>query len=383
MKIGVLTHPLYGNYGGMIQAYALVKVLNSLGHEAYNLTYTPNMCKKHMRNPIKRFKDAYRTKLLEYNCGLFRVKLPLMLQIKTGLAFQQKHVPCLPIEPNLTKKIEEYGIESIVVGSDQVWRMSYVRNVITPGFFFLDFAPQAVRKNSIAYAASYGTDEWEGSAEETDICSGLLKDFKAIAVRESSGVDICRDTMGVNAVRIADPTLLLQSSDYSELIDQEKTWAPESAYLSTYLLDFSPETEASIHSVAKQKNLMVQPLKPNSQSRLKRNRMPMSVQQWLKNIRDSQYLVTDSFHGCVFAIIFNIPFVCLGNEKRGAARFQTLLSIYGLEDRILFNHTEESILQAINTPINWEAVNTIRQEERNKGLQYLRQNLSSQVKTPT
>lgn len=378
MKIGVLTHPLHGNYGGMIQAYALVKTLNDIGHEAYYLSYTPGGYKKHLKNPIKRMKDAFRTCLLNWQLGLFKVKVPHTMNAANGMAFQKKYVPYLPIEPNPAQSIEKNGIQSIVVGSDQVWRGKYVRSIFSSfPFFFLDFVTEAIRRKSIAYAASFGTDTWDGREDETPVCSRMAKEFKAITVREESGVDICRDTLGVLAKRIADPTLLLTADDYSRhLIAPEKTWEPEAKYLAAYILDENSHIRNSVHRLAAEKGLIVQALKTDSRAKDKRLRLPLSVAQWLKGIRDSEYMITDSFHGCVFSIIFNVPFICLGNKTRGTARFETLLGTYGLENRIITELTESELNRVLNTPIDWDKVNAIHAAETAAGLEFLKTNLN-------
>ena len=238
-------------------------------------------------------------------------------------------------------------------------------------FFFLDFAPESIRRRSIAYAASIGTDTWEGTEEETRICSQLLQEFRAVSVREDSGVDICRQTLGTDATRMADPTLLLTTDDYCHLIQQEETHSPASPYIASYVLDNSLGIEETIHAVALSRQHLVQTLNA------KKSELPISVPQWLRYIRDCECLITDSFHGCVFAIIFNKPFVCLGNESRGSARFDSLLRTFDLQNRLVTGLNAVSIHEVLNTAINWEKVNTTRDNERERAFEFLSTNLCS------
>lgn len=375
MKLGVLTHPLYGNYGGMLQAYAMVKILQHCGHEAYNLDYEPRSYRKILHDPIKRMKERFRIQLLR--CSWLRpvFKTPTILQIAIGQDFEKKYVPHLWIGDNPAARLKEHAIEAVVVGSDQVWRGAYASPMMSLPFFFLDFASQQVRNNSIAYAASFGTDTWEGDQQETVKCQQLVSEFRAVSVREASGVSLCKQTFNTDSVRVADPTLLLHADDYSTLIEHEETWIPENPYIATYILDHSAPIRDAISATAQSKQHAVQALKADSSAPAIRDRLPISVTQWLRLIRDSECLITDSFHGCVFAIIFNKPFVCLGNKKRGIARFESLLSTYGLKERIVTEISDSAIQRVLSTPVDWEYVNTVHSNERETALQFLHSNL--------
>ena len=264
---------------------------------------------------------------------------------------------------------------SYIVGSDQVWRAGYARQIASVFFFFLSFASLEQRRRSITYAASFGSDEWEGAPEETEECGRLLREFKAVSVRELSGVKICKDVFGVDAVQMPDPTLLLQQSDYGKIIDSEKTWLPDGKYVAAYVLDESMEKTKLLQGSAIGMEMQLQHLLPHADAKKRRDRFPISVPQWLRLIRDCECFITDSFHGCVFAIIYNKPFVCLGNEGRGNARFDTLLGTFALEDRLITNATPEKVLQVLHTPIDWKRVNAIHDSERERGVNFLKENL--------
>lgn len=265
---------------------------------------------------------------------------------------------------------------AFVVGSDQVWRGVYARDMQDLPFFFLSFATQEQRKRSFAYAASFGTDEWEGTPEETAECARLIKDFKAVSVREHSGIRICREVFGVDAVQMPDPTLLLEPEDYARIIHRWWTLHLPQPCMAVYMLDETEEKNQLTQAIATQANLYPQQLTAHSDAPKAMDRIPLSIPQWLRCIRDSECVLTDSFHGCVFAIIFNKPFVCLGNEARGSARFDSLLGTFGLQDRLLINPSVEQVAECMNTPIDWERVNTIRSSEKQRALQFLKENLA-------
>lgn len=373
MKVGVLTHPVAGNYGGMLQAYAMVKALNQCGYEAYNLEYEPRSFKRRLTHPIKRIKDGLRSFLYRHKLVSTKAKPPFTLSLALGQEFRAKNIPTIKIDT--PQGVDLQGVDAIVVGSDQVWRKIYAAPMKSLPYFFLSFAPDAVRKASISYAASFGTDRWEGNDEETVECARLLREFKAVSVREMSGVDICQKYFATEAIQIADPTFLLQKEDYDLMIDAENTYAPEAPFLSAYVLDNKNNIESMLRGIASSIGVSMLHLNALTRKISKHLNFPLTVPQWLRFIRDSQYLITDSFHGCVFAIIFNKPFICLGNKKRGTARFESLLTTYGLQDRLLTELTQEKVKTMLTTPIDWDKVNAFRASECDRGLQFITSNI--------
>lgn len=259
-----------------------------------------------------------------------------------------------------------------VVGSDQVWRMRFTRQEVND--YMLGFASLSHRQRSISYAASFGSDEWEGTHEETRRCGELLRQFKAVSVREFSGVRICKEVFSVDSVQMPAPTLLAPLEDYERVINSEKTKVPKAPYFTSYVLDDSSEASQLLDEVEKSTGLYHQRLLPKSTARKRWDRFYCTVAQWLRHLRDCDAVVTDSFLGCVFSIIYNKPFVCLGNEGRGSARFDTLFQVFGLQDRMVVGRDPEEVLRQ---PINWQRVHAIHEAERHSGLDFLKKNLYS------
>lgn len=368
-KIFILTHPLTGSYGGLLQAYASYTVLKSLGLTPYIYKYKPNDL------PLT-FSDYYRylTYHIKYIRGKIKNEDPLWHTMWQKLFLARNFLRGLRMYEETQSAPQSKDI-SYFVGSDQVWRAIFCRSMKSPEYYFLSFATKEQRCNSIAYAASFGTDEWEGTPEETEICKQLIKDFKAVSVREHSGIDICRNVFDKEAVQMPDPTLLLEKQEYEKIIHKERTWAPEKPYIATYILDKTSFTENLAQECALQLHLYLQHLTPYSTAPKLRDRFAPTGPQWLRLIHDSEYFITDSFHGCAFAIIFNKPFVCLGNPSRGSARFDSLLKTFGLQNRLVANRDVDTILQTLNTPIDWVRVNSIREQERARGIEFLTKNL--------
>ena len=324
MNIGILSLALHTNYGGILQSYALQTILERMGHDV-KVIYRPvrkerkkMMWLRYIKRTILKFgfsKDIEIFKENNWN------KKQRILETHTS-RFIKKYIHTRIIRR--LEDLEPTEFECIVVGSDQVWRPYYFNghyNCDIDGAF-LSFA-QYWNIRRIAYAASFGTNIWEYNEKQTNICRELVKKFQAVSTREESGVSMCNNYLGVNAKCVLDPTLLLNKEDYLRFVDKKK--APGD--LMVYVLDNNDDIENLITKIAKEKRL--KPFKTN------KTMIQPPIEDWLRGFRDAKFVVTDSFHACVFSILFNKPFVVLTNEKRGRARLESLLAKLNLENRIL------------------------------------------------
>lgn len=361
MKIGILTLPLHINYGGILQAYALQTVLERMGHEVYVINESLEY-----KLPIWKWPISYPKRMMKRLMGdkkavLFYEKhMNSQRRIMSQYTerFIKKYIREIIIEKTSDLKKEQFDI--IVVGSDQIWRPKYYTHPIEEAY--LRFASNwNIRR--IAYAASFGTDEWEYTKNQTSRCGELLKKFEKVSVRESSAVDLCRKYFGMEVDHVLDPTLLLEASDYEVLIKNDSV-KEESGDLLCYVLDESLEKTNLINHIAATYNC--KPFRSNSKAEdwnaPLEERIQPPLEQWLKGFRDAKIVVTDSFHACVFSIIFHKPFVVVGNLERGLARFQSLLSLFGLE-HCLFDGNPTYKLK----DIDWEKVDQ-RVDELKKNL---------------
>lgn len=373
MKIGVLTLPLHNNFGGILQAYALQKVLKDFGHNVVLIDKSRYVSlgpwyKKYpiyIKRSINKFifgKDIIVKADVEQN------RVPKTIAKYTE-PFVEKY-----IKRGYTKdfsNIREQNFDVLIVGSDQVWRPKYFFSRIENAY--LEFAKDwDVRR--IAYAASFGTEEWEYTEEQTNNCAALLKKFNAVSVRESSAVQLCNDNFGIKAEHVLDPTMLLSKEDYIKLFKDYNT-AQSDGNLFCYILDEGEEKKSIIDCAEKEKGL--KPFYVNSRyedlEAPLEERIQQPVEKWLRAFYDAKFVITDSFHACVFSIIFNKPFIVYGNKERGLARFKSLLSIFGLEERIV--STKEESIKAISEPIDWERVNEVHRQWKEKSMSFLNNNL--------
>lgn len=257
----------------------------------------------------------------------------------------------------------------IVVGSDQVWRPLYYQPIEEA---FLSFLGDADIKR-VAYAVSFGVDHCEYTEEQRELCSSLLKKFDAISVRESSGVQLCQEYFDTKAVQALDPTLLLSADDYRALIKKGKT-QPSKGNLLVYMLDQTKEKEALVDRIAQAKGLT--PFWMNSdiddETLPLKQRIKMPVEQWLRSFDDAKFVLTDSFHGCVFSIIFRKQFLAIGNKERGLSRFQSLLTLFSLQDRLILSPDE---YKSNLSSIDYDQVQAQLQFLQAQSLSFLKTNL--------
>lgn len=352
MRIGILTLPLHTNYGGILQAYALQTVLERMGHQVVVFD-TPNKKKlpplwkipfSFAKRTIKKFLGRTDRIFIEY---YFNKTRPFIAQNIQPFIDERIHRKII----NSFNQLNRNDYDAIVVGSDQIWRVIYFSMWLGQSVenAYLDFAKNWEIKR-IAYAASFGTDKWEYTEEQTLECKQLLQKFDSISVRETEGVNLCKRYFDVDAQHVLDPTLLLDVNDYIALF-QNKHISKSSGTLLYYVLDKSNEIDKLIQKVASEKRLRpfaVNNPYENDDSKSLNERIKPSVETWLRGFYDAEFVITDSFHACVFSIIFKKQFLVVGNKERGMARFESLLKAFGLEDRLLSEYYDIGKLPLIN-----------------------------------
>ena len=377
MKIGIIIQPLHTNYGGLLQNYALQQVLTKLGHEVY--TINKNTLGIYSAPWDKRIKFCTKQNIKKI------IGRPYMPSYKEWLYIRQhcarvveqeiKTTPMFKTQEGLKTIIEKCNFDAYVAGSDQVWRPCYSQNIYND---FLDFCQEKTGIKRVAYAASFGVDNWEFNEEETKKCSELAKLFNAISVREDSGMHLCKEHLGVEAIHVLDPTMLLEKEDYIELVNKVNE-KPSNGNLFCYILDNSEAIQKAIIGIEQKEELKSFMVKAkNTKLTLAKNEkiedhVIPSPTKWLRAFMDAKMVFTDSFHGCVFSIIFNKPFWVIGNKGRGNARFDSLLKLFNLECRRVDINDIDNI--DFTAPIDWNEVNTIKKACQEKSINFIKEYL--------
>ena len=384
MEILILTQPLHTNYGGLLQAYALQQILKGMGHDV--VTDRLGVVRKlPLWNRALRFLyhavqfcilKNYRYYPYRYLFVSFdkESKAKRSISINTE-RFVNTYIDTIDLLTRSNESVIDAvrQFDAIVVGSDQVWRAT-MSDIPT---YFLSFT-KAINVKRIAYAASFGTDDLnEYSKMDMKIASESIKLFDAVSVREKSGVHLCRDYFKMDAVHVLDPTMLLSKDDYLKLIEEEDKPCSENILL-TYVLDRTQEKNDIIQRVGEALHLTscengaVKYFSNVVESNVSECIYP-SVSRWVAGFRDAQFVVTDSFHGTVFSIIFNKPFVAIFNSKRGSSRFISLLSVLGLENRLI--STTNDLLEEHLKPIDYTEVNKILNDWRYLSISFMERHL--------
>ena len=279
----------------------------------------------------------------------------------------------------LKEHFNQENYDEVIVGSDQTWRPKYSPNIYN---YFLDFLREKTILR-IAYASSFGVDEWEFNKSQTKRCAQLVKKFDAISVREDSGVDLCRKYLGVEAQFVLDPTLLLDSLDYEKLIGSDRIKDKKEG-IYTYFLDITNEKKMLARQASRETGepifscLTKSGLTENFIENVSEHVIP-DPRDWLAGFVNAKYVLTDSFHGVVFSLIFNKPFIAVENRERGSARFKSLFKEFGINSNFLYENKRRPLFNSDQYYILEEA-QRILNKNRKDSMKWLSGALQKNVK---
>lgn len=365
MNVAILTQPLTNNYGGILQNFALQEVLRRKGYDVTTLNIDRPIANLQIDlhwflSISKRFVQK---NILKDEQILFVNAYKQMNWGNRPQPFQQRfideHIKVDHAGPGaLTEANDKY--DAYIVGSDQVWRPCFSSGLLTN--YYLDFVQNPDAKR-LAYAASFGVDHWETEESTTKIIALLAQKFSGISVREPSGIKLCKDYLRVDAVNVLDPTMLLSSDDYRKVYREHPSKDEKQPYIATYVLDKTPQVHRVIQSVSQQIGLPVKPLGTPTKTCFS------SIESWLEGIDKAAYVITDSFHGSVFSMIFGKQFVALGNKSRGMTRFEELFSQFNINDRLV--STQDEAIDSLLHIIDYERVHKMISEKQTFAHQYL------------
>ncbi|MBQ8010712.1 MAG: Coenzyme F420 hydrogenase/dehydrogenase, beta subunit C-terminal domain [Ruminococcus sp.] len=350
--IGLVSNYYAGNFGGSLTQYALYHVLEDMGYNVLMIE----------RPKTSRDKTSMETLKMIYK------EVPYPAE---ALAPQY--------DTRDDMRVLNDRCDMFVVGSDQLFQYGLYQAL--DKFIGLDWA--ADYKKKIAYAGSFGHDFIWGDDKLLAEMAYFMRKFDAFSVREESGVDICRDSYGIDAEWVLDPVFLVDRKHYDALIEKSDRELPE-RYIGSYILDPSEEKKeilsyamehtgmpAEIYSELGYHPDYIKPLEGLNVIQLK-------VEERLQSIANCDLFVTDSFHGTCFAIITKRPFVSILNSKRGASRFYSLLSMFGLEDRLITSLDDLKDRPELFEPIDFTAVYEVLDRERERCMNWLKTQLQAE-----
>ena len=427
MKVAIFTLPLVNNYGGILQAYALQRALESYGFEAPVVNLKIRQRGLFSRDYLK-FLLAKLIYFKKYKNAEFST-LRYYADTQRFIAQNVETTREIYLPAALKRLFEQEKFGACVLGSDQVFNPPYFDAFEND--FSLGFAPQSCIK--IAYAASFGGESFKG-ARDLELHKANLAKFKAISVRERNGTALCERVFGISgAAFVLDPTLLAGREVFEKFISpaangakpgaaelaqsdaggaetggeqiaictasQETkaaktrgaaqnlngaaadiadtafsaqdacenavraTNAAQKGQIFAYILDQNERKSEILKSVSEREGLGVREVND------KANRV--SIEEWLSLIAGAQLVITDSFHGCAFSILFNKPFFAFINENRGSSRFYSLFESFELQDRVIKSASDVSL----GKQVDWTRVNEILSRRREASREFLISNL--------
>ncbi len=315
MKIGILTYHRSHNYGALLQAVALKKVIEDVGNEVAYVDYWPYEHDQRYRvvNHVY-LKKAELLHKATYICRIAKNLPNIIKRIRSFRKFIDRH-----IAPNCKSIDSQY--ECIVYGSDQIWRKEQnLGNKIDKMYLGEGILGQIPK---ISYAASMGVVNLEGG--DYKILYKYLSEFEAVSVREQD-LKIAVEKSGIKDVKqVLDPTLLLTKEEWLELLNIKSIRKP--GYVLYYSLMPGSFDERQIRKFARERNLEFVP------------------EVMLSLVANADYVFTSSYHGLVFSLIFNKE--VFASFRTNAGRAQTLLSSLKIPERLLSPNTRDFQLQKI------------------------------------
>lgn len=354
MKIGIMTYWWSDeNYGQVLQAYALQKYLREVGHNPYLIRYFPPLdyrfswvrrnlkfLKLFIPSSRKEYLESCRLKKENKRRNIENFKKIYLKETKKRYSYRKlmKRPPCADV---------------YITGSDQVWNTYSSGKKLTSDqkkffhAFMLDFGASQTKK--ISYAASWGRESI--SEEEAAECKPLLEKFSYISVREKAGVSIC-NRLGIQAEVVVDPTLLFGPDDYRKLYSNAVNKQENSKYVLIYFRGASNFDINKIYEWACAKKLKVQFVPYNGYMSDKYELIYPSVEEWLYLIDNAEYVITDSFHCCLFSALFGKKYGVIkasDNFKATNSRFDSLFDLMKSPSRFISNE-DYSKLELEPTP---------------------------------
>lgn len=318
----------YGrNYGSILTYYALKNVVNEMGYS------TVFICNPHKIEPD----DVSQ------------------LVRSHPMRFAAEHY-----EQTAHLKLHEMSAhndvcEKFLLGSDQMWRYELSRPYQFSYFF--DFANDDSTK--IAYGASFGSAPYTAPEDYRARAKECLERFDGISVRDEVSRKILEEDFGITAKTVMDPVFLCPIDKYNALTDTVKDFSVPNEYIFAYVLDPTPDIGQSLCRIAEEQNIKIvvafdelgdkQELKNALQ--LTSDKVigmgDLTAAEWLYLFKNARFVLTNSFHGTCFSIIYQKPFVALINAERGAERFSFLLSQFGLTEHL--STTSAEMYQKFNS----------------------------------
>lgn len=360
MKIGIVTFYAVANYGAMLQAYGLKAVLESWGHD---VCFLPFSFAKQDKFSLKKlfFSRSFSTlkKKIQFNSDISNLVIPFV-----------HHLPELPKRDFDVLKTTGKGVDALIVGSDQMWNPAWFLSKLAE--VFLQFSDENTKR--ISYAVSLCVDVWPEAFRS--VTRQYLHSFSAVSVREKSAIRVIEDISGVSPSWVLDPTLLVGAEAFKKLLASSSLPVCAPYVFAYFLRKNTSAIDAAIACVQEKQKLHLVLNQVALKSYLYDRKIP--VVEWIARIKNASFVLTDSFHGTVFAILFHRPFLAFAlsgsNVDTGMnERLYSLLEGLELKNRLV--EKNRALNECCFEPIDWEHVDALLTLQRKESEHFLLQAL--------
>ena len=370
MKICTITcHDVY-NSGASLQAYALMKYLQDKGNDVEIINYKPNYLSNHYKLNIVANPKYERNVVLK--TLYLALKLPgRVLALKNKKKYDEFREKYLKITEKKYTSNEELKnnppyADVYICGSDQIWNSKF-NNGKDPAFY-LDFVPK--NKIKASYAASFATDSIDEKMR--DIVRKRISRLDYVGVREISALNILEELNIKQGVQVLDPVFLLDKYQWEKLTYEV---SKNEKYIFVYDFDGNDLIKEIAIKIAKKKNLKIYTVfKCNYSDKVIKEMGPIDFISYIKN---AEFVISNSFHGTAFSIIFEKQFVVINRKESINTRMRDLLSILNISNRLI---NENYNFNSIINPINYNEVYKRLTKKIDLSKNYLDNVLSSKSK---
>mgnify|MGYP005773176205 CR=1 FL=1 len=318
------------NFGAVLVGYAMEQVVKKLGYHPGTINFVPKaeLFNVTGNNPFELFRRRFMN--------------------LTGVVTNKE---------DLSKQVND-RFNILCIGSDQIVRACWSHDFA----YYLDWAHG--RKTLLSYAASFGISSLDMDQRQKNYAKQCLDKFDVFSVREDSGRDIMKREFGMDVPVVCDPTMLLSPEDYQPIIDAEASVKLPSDYIAYYFLDEKTDRLAELTEYY-----------PVIDAYKDDNGDYRSVGDWLNIIKNAKYVITDSFHGSVFSIIYKKQFLVLPTSGRGNERIETLMKHLG--QSCFATNAERITLNMFSKIIDYTRAERLIEMVRADGFSYLKKALAT------
>lgn len=332
-NVGITNWWFINNRGAILTNYALNEMVKSLGYNALTINYiTPFERKNFQTSFAKEFAEKYLKRTRWINT---------MQDLRTLNS----------------------DISTFICGSDQIFRYYPCKEHDMLYYFpWVD----ADKNKLISYSASFAVNTFEADKNQTELVKHFLNRFDAHSIREYDGVDIMKSTFNINCEQVLDPVFCIDKQKYYDLA--EKSTEKEKEDFIAYYLMWPTKDNLKIVEHIKNINNVKKAIYLNP---------PMSIENWLWYIKNAKFVITDSFHGTCFSMIFNKQFAAIPRETEYPSRFKTLDELSGLHNRFFYNNKDIYNADYLLEPIDYSKYNSIIEKEIRRSINWLKEAIES------